>query len=493
MRLFRTLRCNLEFAIAMKEKFFGNLLFLLFVNLLVKPFYIFGIDRTVQVTVGDKVYGLYFTLYNVSVLFYILLDLGMTNYNNRTIAQDTTLLRDYVPNFLLVKCLLSIAYLALLFILVKAWQYDQLELKLLLPLALNQVLISFIFYFRSNISALHYFKIDGLLSVLDRVLVIVICTVLLWGGVVATFRIEYFIYAQTFAYAVAALVSFAVVARYAAFRNFKVKWATMRHIIRKSLPFALLVLLMTVYNRVDSIMLERLLPEGAMHAGIYAKAFRLLDAVNVFGLLFAGLLMPIFARMLKERQTVEALSRLSLDLISVFSMTVGVCCYFFRTELMNFIYDDTTVYTSTVFGWLMFSFMFIACVYIYGTLMIADAKLRPLNIIAASGLVLNIVLNFILIPRYQAIGATVATLVTQFIVATGHIIVAKQAFKLTFPNIFIIRLLSFFIILFLLNIILKNTTNYWIINFGMILALSLAAAFLIRLLRLKELVSLLKK
>ena len=476
----------------MKEKFFGNLLFLLFVNLLVKPFYIFGIDRTVQVTVGDEVYGLYFALYNVSVLFYILLDLGMTNYNNRTIAQDTSLLREYVPNFLLVKCLLSIAYLVLIYILAVGWQYNQLELRLLLPLALNQILISLIFYFRSNISALHYFKVDGLLSVLDRVLVIVICGVLLWGGVVSTFRIEYFIYAQTFAYGIAALVSFAVVARYAAFRNFKVKWETMRHIIRESLPFALLVLLMTVYNRVDSIMLERLLPEGATHAGIYAKAFRLLDAVNVFGLLFAGLLMPIFARMLKERQPVEALSRLSLGLISVMSITVGVCCYFFRIELMSFIYGDDTAYTATVFGWLMFSFMFIACVYIYGTLMIADARLRPLNIIAASGLVLNIILNFVLIPRYQAIGATIATLVTQFIVAAGHIIVAKRAFKLTFPKVFLIRLLSFFIILFLLNISLKQITNYWIINFVIILFLSLGAAFLIRLLRLNELVKLLK-
>ncbi len=476
----------------MKEKFFTNLLFLLFVNLLVKPFYIFGIDRTVQVTVGDEVYGLYFALYNVSVLFYILLDLGMTNYNNRTIAQDTSLLRDYVPNFLLVKCVLSIVYLSLLFILAKAWQYEQLELRLLLPLALNQVLISLVFYFRSNISALHYFKIDGLLSVLDRVLVIVVCGILLWGGVVSVFRIEYFIYAQTFAYGVAALVSFAVVAKYAAFRNFEVKWTTMKRIIRESLPFALLVLLMTIYNRVDSIMLERMLPEGAIHAGIYAKAYRLLDAVNVFGLLFGGLLMPIFARMLKEGQAVEGLSRLSLGLITAMSMTVGVCCYFFRVELMDFIYGDTTVYTATVFGWLMCSFMFIACVYIYGTLMIAGAKLRPLNIIALSGLILNIILNIILIPKYQAIGATAATLTTQFLVAAGHIIVAMQVFKLTFPIAFITRLIAFFISLIILNIFLHDLTNYWLMNFTLVVTLAIGAAFLTQLLRLKELMSLLK-
>ncbi len=476
----------------MKEKFFSNLLFLLLVNLLVKPFYIFGIDRTVQVTVGDDVYGLYFALYNVSVLFYILLDLGMTNYNNRTIAQDTSLLKDYVPNFLLVKSILSISYLLLLFGMVWLWQYDKLELRLLLPLALNQVLISFIFYFRSNISALHYFKIDGLLSALDRVLVIAICSVLLWGNVVEEFRIEYFIYAQTFAYGITALVSFAVVAKYAAFRRFEVKWDTMRQIIRESLPFALLVLLMTIYNRIDSIMLERLLPNGAFHSGIYAKAYRLLDAVNVFGLLFAGLLMPIFARMLKDKQPIESLSRLSFGLISALSITVGICCYFFRHPMMTFIYGDSTLYTATVFGWLMFSFMFIACVYIYGTLLNANLNMLPLNIIAVSGVLLNVALNWVLIPRYQAIGATAATLITQFLVAGGHIFLAIWVFKLRFPLVFLGRLLAFALSVCGLNYFLIHLTPNWLINFVLIVLCCIAAAFLTRLLRLKELIGLLR-
>ena len=52
----------------MKRKFVTNLILLLFLNLLVKPFWILGIDRTVQNLVGDESYGLYFALFNFSLI-----------------------------------------------------------------------------------------------------------------------------------------------------------------------------------------------------------------------------------------------------------------------------------------------------------------------------------------------------------------------------------------------------------------------------------------
>ena len=72
----------------MQRKFVVNLLFLFAINLIVKPFWIFGIDRTVQNTLNSEVYGEYFVLFNVSLLFNILLDLGLTGYNTRSIAQN---------------------------------------------------------------------------------------------------------------------------------------------------------------------------------------------------------------------------------------------------------------------------------------------------------------------------------------------------------------------------------------------------------------------
>lgn len=74
----------------MQRFFFRNLLFLIFVNLLIKPLWIFGIDRSVQNAVGSESYGVYFIITNLSLLTQILLDLGISHYNNRLIAQKST-------------------------------------------------------------------------------------------------------------------------------------------------------------------------------------------------------------------------------------------------------------------------------------------------------------------------------------------------------------------------------------------------------------------
>ncbi|MFI5220594.1 MAG: polysaccharide biosynthesis protein, partial [Bacteroidia bacterium] len=62
----------------MQKKFITNLGFLLFLNLLIKPFWILGIDRSVQNTVGAEIYGQYYALFNFSFLLNILLDIGIT-------------------------------------------------------------------------------------------------------------------------------------------------------------------------------------------------------------------------------------------------------------------------------------------------------------------------------------------------------------------------------------------------------------------------------
>ena len=63
----------------MQKKLLSGLFWVLLTNLLVKPFWILGIDVGVQNAVGAEMYGFYFTIFNLSYIFNILLDLGITN------------------------------------------------------------------------------------------------------------------------------------------------------------------------------------------------------------------------------------------------------------------------------------------------------------------------------------------------------------------------------------------------------------------------------
>ena len=66
----------------MSKKILTNVFLLLAINLLIKPFWILGIDRTVQNTVGNDVYGAYMVMFNISLMFTMLLDFGINNYTS---------------------------------------------------------------------------------------------------------------------------------------------------------------------------------------------------------------------------------------------------------------------------------------------------------------------------------------------------------------------------------------------------------------------------
>ena len=478
----------------MKRKFVTNLLLLLFLNILIKPFWIFGIDRTVQNVVGAESYGLYFSLLNFSMILNILLDLGITNYNNRNIAQHNHLLQKYLNNIVGLKFLLSIGYAVVCLLLALIIGYNNVQVHLLIFLVFNQFLISFTFYLRSNISGLHLFRTDSLLSVLDRSLMIIFCSLLLftnWFG--GYFSISWFVYAQTVAYVLTALITFFTVMHYSGKIKLKFDIRYIRVFLKQSYPYALLILLMSFYNRIDSVMIERLLPDpiGKQQAGIYAQAFRLLDAFAMFGALFAGLLLPIFARMIKQKEAIGQMVQFAFLLIIVPAILIGVVSNFYGNEIMNLLYKEHIEQSAPIFGILMLGFTGIATTYIFGSLLTANGSLKQLNLMAFAGMLINISLNLILIPKIQATGSAYASLITQLFTAIAQLWIALYIFKFNINYLLILKLLGFT----LFSIIaakLSLFVNNWLIGFCLLLAAGVAYAFISRLISLKALFLIIK-
>ena len=106
------------------------------------------------------------------------------------------------------------------------------DLKILILLSFNQIIVAFILYLRSNFSALHYFVTDSIVSILDRLLLIVICSILLWGGLTnSIFKIEWFVFSQTFSYLFTFLICIFLTSK--KIKNIKIKL---------SVPLALVIL-----------------------------------------------------------------------------------------------------------------------------------------------------------------------------------------------------------------------------------------------------------
>lgn len=479
----------------MRRKFVTNLLLLISLNLLIKPFWVLGIDRTVQNVVGAESYGLYFALFNFSIILNILLDIGITNFNNRNISQHTFLVKKHVSNIIGLKLILAVIYALICLITGAVIGYNRVQFHLLLFLILNQFLISFTLYLRSNISALQFFRTDSLLSVLDRTLMIIICSVLLFTNVTGgIFRIEWFVYAQTAAYLLTMLITLSIVLTKTGKISIRINRQFYLVFLKKSYPYALLILLMAFYNRIDSVMLERLLPDplGKQQAGIYAQAFRLLDAVSMFGALMAGLLLPMFSGMIKRKEALGSMIQLAFVLLFVPAIVIAVSTLFYSREIMELLYHSHIDDSVNMLGLLMTGFPGIALTYVFGTLLTANGSLKHLNIMAFLGMLLNIALNLILIPTLYGKGSAIASMVTQLATGIAQLAISIWLFRIRINYPFVSKLLIFAIMVILAASLSRLMDNR-LAGYLLTIALGGVFALSLRLIQPKEFFLLFKK
>ncbi len=495
----------------MNREFLINALFLVLVNLLIKPFYVFGIERVIQDRVGAETYGLYATLFNFTFLFFMVTDFGIHYYNNRTIAQHPQLARKYFPNILVLKLLLAVLYISFVFAAAFFRGFEVEIFNLIFFVALNHVLISMVAYLRSNISGLGMYRVDSVVSTLDKFLLIIFCAVLLWANPFSgseTFQIKWFVHAQNVAWFLTAVIAFVVVYRKVRTR---IKWRVnvpfLLVILKKSFPFALAVFLMTAYTRFDIVILEWLLPDGLYHAGVYAASYRLLDAFNMVGYLFAGLLLPMFSKLLTSKEKnkgaatteITGLLRFSLQLIWAGTVTLAVACFFFQLELMELMYPRSVnagnvEYYGNVMGLLILTLVPFSGIFVYSTLLTANNSLRKMNKLFLIGIAVNVGLNLLFIPTMKATGAAAAALATQSVVLIGMMGLAKKELRLPFEAKPIFRILAFAMLTILVAWQLYHFPGMnWMLKFACSILSGLVLAFVFRLINLNLLFQMAKK
>ena len=466
----------------MHRIFFSNLLFSLLLNLLIKPIAIFGIDAQVQNVVGLDQYGLYFSLLSLSLILNILMDLGINNYVIKTVAKNQVEAKAQISSILVLRLVLFLFYIGILFTSAFLLGYNSSAMKMLFFLGLNQLFIVFIAYFRGFFSGLQQYKLDSFFSVFDRIILILTAGTVLLFHTGYQMTIPLYIQLQTFGYFLTFILAFIFFKRIVGTIRWQFDLQQFVSVLKKSLPFALLIILMSLYTRIDGILLHELGINGDVEAGIYAKGFRLLDALYMFGMIFAGLLYPMFSNVLQESiQKVRELVLISANFLMSGVIVVVFVFILHAESILQLIYTSDAG-AITPFCWLMLSFIGIAMNFVFGTLLTANGNLKELNIISAFGVVINISLNIFLIPKYGAIGAGITAFITQITMSITQFILCAKYFQLTIELLkigkWLLFTLSFIGSVLLLNLALMNLEDQNLLNdspmlFGLILSIEL--------------------
>ncbi len=467
----------------MRRFFVKNLLFIITVNVLIKPVWVFFIDRTVQNRLGHEKYGSYPQLLNLALILQIILDLGITNYNNRTIAQQPDKLKTLFPAMLTARLLLMLCYISLSCAIAWVIGYRGYDFVLLLGILFIQIFNTLLLFIRSNISALHKFKADGILSVSDRFLMILIFGFLIiYPATAQHLKLEWFIETQVICYFLTCIAAFLVLRNLVPIKfHFSFDKALVSNIIREGLPYALLIFLMSIYMRADMVMVGRLCGNaGKDEVSIYMSAYRLLDVGNMFGIMFAGVLLPLFARMLIHKDDVYPIIHVSVNMLLPVSFIIAVAAAFWNGPIMQRLYTSATAYDGQVFAWVMACFPAFCLTYVYSTLLTSNGSLKVLTKIAAAGVILNLSLNFYLIPHYHALGAAFAAFITEVFVALCYIYAATKTVKIPFHIKWVLSHLFFLVIVVLFAFAINSVQLNWLFQLGIFGAAGLIAMFVFR-------------
>lgn len=415
------------------RSFISNLIFTLALNVLVKPLWVLLIDRQVQIQAGHAQYGLYSALLSMALIFNILLDIGLTNYNQRNMAAYPERIQYDWPNMMLGKLFLGILFAVFIYIVGFVLGYREQALTWLLWIAAIQILNSLLLFLRSCIAAQHDFRVDAVLSVLDKLLVVGLCAYWLYSPRRAPFALEYFLYIQAGSYLLAVVFAIAwIVKKYGPFSTQHIALQSMGGIIKDSIPYAILILFMAVYMRVDAMMLERM--HGPEQAGYYAATYRLLDMANTIGYLMAGILLPLFSRMFREKQDIGIILIQSTNMLFGVALATMVFSWFYSEGLMHWLYPADHDRLNRLFKITFSMFPAFCMMYLFATVLTARGEIGLLLKLAAGGAVCSLFLNAVLIQFYKAEGAAMASLTIEWGMAFAYLFFAHRRVGWSWPS-----------------------------------------------------------
>ncbi|MFZ9717787.1 MAG: polysaccharide biosynthesis C-terminal domain-containing protein [Chitinophagaceae bacterium] len=436
-------------------RFFDAVFLLLLLNFLVKPLWILGIDRKVQLLTGELAYGHYFSTFNFVFIFGIVADLGLSDYLRRTIAIRNGIDKHSLMKFVQLKLMLSL-FMAIL-VLGVGYAFGIRDITLLTGLILLQIILGWIGASRAVISGLQLYQTDAWLSIADKLMLVVVGVFLLYVFPISFIRIDAFLSAQLMSAALTFLISVFVLVRYFKKNPFLPDASTgIATVLNDTLPFAMLFFVMSVHLRADGFLLGVMQPNTTA-AGTYASMYRFLDATHVAATLVGSYLVAFWSRHLQERELLRRSLHEIFSLMVSVALAIILFVFFYADQVYEWFYHQQDGNGANLLRWGMFALFPYAIVSVFGSMLTAKGHLKLFIYIVLFCAASNVVLNVFVIPTYGAIGAAFIANSTQSALAILLFIFLRKKEQLGIAKIYLIRLLFFLAILLVLLNILRYT------------------------------------
>lgn len=456
---------------------------------MVKPIWLL-IENIVQDQIGHEEYGIFAALYALGFLFISLSDFGVNMYTTKHVAGEPENMNKLFANIISFKVLISIVYPVFMVAVGYALGYKPLELYFLAVLSFTQAVLQLLLFFRSNFQASQFFRLDSIVSVSDKAILMVIIIIMIYNRL----TLEGYIYARLISAVMTIIIFYWVLVRLYGWIRPVFKMKNIREILVLSFPFAVMTILYSFNEKMDQVMLERIgeVSVARLRSSLYAGSYRWLEAFQMYLWTVLPFFFAKFAFHRKQKESLQKVFEMGQVVAAIPMILVSVFVFFYSEKLF-WLFNHSTGEEISIMAdtarVLFLTALFNGIFAVYGTMLSCMGFEKKLSRYIIISIIMNVVLNFIFIPSYGTFAAAWSTFASMVFLSITYIYLINFKLSVNVP---------FGILLRLVLLTVLTTASFWLFDYlglhwyivtvlgGLFLALSVFALGLHRYVHLKE-------
>jgi O-antigen/teichoic acid export membrane protein len=185
------------------------------------------------------------------------------------------------------------------------------------------------------------------------------------------------------------------------------------NIIKKGWPFALLVGFSAIYNRIDTVIITTI--KGYEQTGYYTAAYKIFDLLGFFPSVVSYTLFPYFASLMGKNAVLEVRQNLEkyLKLMIAAAIPMAVGGSILSLKLTTLLAGNDFVQAAPVLAILIWA-PAILFIYIPVNSLVISQLTKKAMVITGINVVVNIIGNLLLVPKFGIKAAAFMTLFSEF-------------------------------------------------------------------------------
>lgn len=224
--------------------------------------------------------------------------------------------------------------------------------------------------------------------------------------------------------------------------SFQFSKVMVRKIILEALPTGALLLIFSIYNRLDIFLLQII--RGSEPVGIYGLAYKVHDNLILGSAYLAAALFPVISSLAAKpdfQERLQTIYRKIFDILFMAGFFVLISVFFLAPVIISIIGGSQFTQSVSALRILVFGTFLAYFNHLTGYTLVALGKQKVSLVVAVIALIWNLSLNLILIPHYSYLAAAVVTIATEGLVLVLTSFYLARNFSLypniTFPKTFI--------------------------------------------------------